>query len=257
MIKISVGRLVKVVLFLTFITLLYYYLGYLVSTGYSVEMRFYVSARPSKLCICNFSSPSKYPLMIIVGYAYTKVRVNESMNSNFSYIPFTEGNVTCRLIPKNKVYVCKGNGYLYKYVGKVMEVVHDNELTRYYYVGPALGVRGTVIILYSYGLAEAVIYTLVPASSILAMYLSMRLSSRHGCRLFSLLISLVATVIMGIAFYEGALRGLSEIPEDLNALKVVMTSESLKALYILVATTIVSTLALCTLRKYLRSEKTP
>lgn len=208
-----------IVLLVLTLALVYMYIGYLIGTGYTLEVRFFISSRPSKLSISNFSSPDIHPAMLVSGLAYDKIKINTSNVMRFYAPPHVEGNVTCRLIAGKNYYECKGEGYVYVFRGRELEIVVDNNVSRYYYGGPTLGTSGTYVILYGYGFADAVSKYFVPLFSAVAAYSLLkylpRVTKKEYLRVTYVSVALIAIAMM----YIGLIEGFNEIPSEIAILK--------------------------------------
>ena len=212
--------LVFIVFMIAILILAYIYIGYLIGTGYTLEVRFFVSSRPSKLSISNFSSPEIHPAMLISGLAYDKVKINASSVMRFYSPPHVEGNVTCRIVAGENYYECTGEGYVYVFRGRELEIITNNNVSRYYYGGPALGTSGTYVILYGYGFADTISKYFTPLFSAVVAYLTLRylprVVKREHVKFTYVLIALISMILM----YVGLIEGFNQIPQEISILKI-------------------------------------
>ncbi len=143
-------------------------IGYGVGSGYTIDIRHFVSSRPSRLSISNFSSPSETPLAIVNGYAYTLKPFNSSKPVSMGLrIPYTLGDVRCWR--QGMEYYCNGSGYILEAVGIRFEKIVSNDVTKYYYSGAASELSTTVV-LYSRHFSYYVIAFIEPFTLVLLAY---------------------------------------------------------------------------------------
>ncbi len=196
-----------------------YAIGYYIGSGYTVEVRYFVWPKPCKLSIANFSTLQEHPVMLVSGLAYRKIFINTTESLRFPSPPYTEGNISCDVVAGYGYYECSGVGYVYVPVGREMEVISGNEVTRYYYSGPAAGAAGTYVILYGYKFSIFMLISAVPLAAVALAYAILKYS--HGkftCRLAKMLFLLCVALAAALT-YCGGLSGLRTVPEEISQIK--------------------------------------
>jgi len=183
-------------------------LGYLVTSGYSIEMQHFVSPRPSRLSIENFSSPHLHPVMIVIGKAYQKIEFNSSTPLIFHRPPYKSGNINCWL--SGTLYLCNGTGYIYKYIGQQQEILNEGEITKFYYSGATGG--DTLVILYGAAFSYFILVIIAPLTFILLSYLITK-------NIYSPIIYVFYIILSIFFIYLGGVLGINVVPSILNNLR--------------------------------------
>ncbi|HDN75598.1 MAG TPA: hypothetical protein ENG05_00535 [Acidilobales archaeon] len=221
----SISHLVIVLALLLFmLSAVTYYEGYLVGMGYTVELRYFISERPLKLAISNFSNVNTHPVMVVSGHAYELKYLNTSKDSplTFKKPPHTMGNITCELIAGKGIYECYGTGYYFSYLGRRLEIVCEFNVTRHYYGGPALGQGETYVILYGYTFALVLSYVLMPATILIASYVLYRMFKsilkREGKKILYITMLMLVLLLFIIMGYIGFDEGVKLVPKEISCI---------------------------------------
>ena len=213
------ATIATVAILLLLVATVSYAIGYYVGSGYTVEVRYFVWPKPCKLSIANFSTLQEHPVMLVSGLAYRKIFVNTTEPLRFPSPPYTEGNISCDVVAGYGYYECSGVGYVYVPVGREMEVISGNEVTRYYYSGPAAGAAGTYVILYGYKFSIFMLVFAVPLASAAIAYALLKYShGRFTHRSAEMLFLLCAVLALALT-YCGGLSGLGTVPEEISQIK--------------------------------------
>ncbi|MET1127807.1 MAG: hypothetical protein ABWW70_00605 [Thermoproteota archaeon] len=193
-------------------------LGALAGDGYSVEVRGAVIHHHKRLSVRDLDSSSLCVAARVRGLAYERLEVNASSPWRVTWYPYAEGNLTCtREAGLQGVYVCVGEGYVYKPVGLVEEFIGRGNTTSYYYFGTYSN-----ILIYCIETAVFIGLVLAPFVTALTAYTVSGDLSRRGhaaftataMLMFSLtaLHSLASTVpggVPGLRTYLGAVTAAS------------------------------------------------
>ena len=196
-----------------------YLIGHYIGSGYTVEMRYFVWSKPSRLSIANFSVPQQHPVMLVSGPAYERVFINTSKPLKFSSPPHTEGNISCRVVAGYGYYECYGTGYIFEPIGRMMEIISGNEVTKYYYSGVAAGPAGTYVILYGYKFSLFMIVFAVPVVYVLLAYALLKYSYGKFPRESFYVLYIISVLLSTALIYSGGANGLSTVPEDISMIK--------------------------------------
>ena len=199
--------------------ILSYAIGFYIGSGYTVEVRYFVSPKPSKLTVSNFTSPQQYPLMLVSGLAYRKVFINTSQPLKFLYPPNTEGNITCRIVAGYGYYECFGTGYVYEPIGRRLEIVPGNEVTKYYYSGMTAGTAGTHVILYGYKFSLLMLAFMTPVVSVILAYATLKCTYGRFPKESVHTIYVLLAVINAALIYAGGVGGVATVPEEISLIK--------------------------------------
>ncbi len=182
--------------------------GYLVTSGYSIELQHFVSPRPSRLSIENFSSPYLHPVMIVIGKAYQKIEFNSSTPLIFYKPPYKSGNINCWL--NGTLYLCNGTGYIYRYIGQQQEILNEGEITKFYYSGATGG--ATLVLLYGAAFSYFILVIIAPLTFILFSYV---ITKNTYSPIFY-----VSCIILSVLFiYLGGVLGINVVPSFLDNLR--------------------------------------
>ncbi len=190
---------------------LFYLIGYVIGSGYSFEVKYFVSPKPQRLSIVNFSNPLWKPVMIVTGPNCTQVPLNEGEKAFFqSTMPPYDG-LNCSLIPPS-TYECSGPGVYYVCSNvAVSEVVVGSEVSRSHYLGEA-SVYSTNVVLYGFEFSLFTALVLNSMASAMMSMLSLRLLMRgKHLAILALAISIESMVL-------GFIDGVKVIPKDLEAM---------------------------------------
>lgn len=202
---------IKLIGFACLAIALFYLIGYTIGSGYSFEVKYFVSPKPQRLSIVNFSNPLWKPIMIITGPNCTQVRLNEGEKVFFQLTMPPYDGLNCSLIPPN-TYECSGPGVYYVCNNiAVSEVVVGSEVSRNYYFGEA-SAYSTNVVLYGYEFSLFTALVLNSMASAMTSMLSLHVL-RRGKRLAILTLA-ICIESMALGFIEG----IKVIPKDLEAM---------------------------------------
>jgi hypothetical protein len=183
--------------------LVMYAVGFLVGTGYSVDLRRPVLGVPAKLTMSDLRAGYTHVAARVWGLAYEARAVNASPSSPIVLhgYHYTMGSVKCeRVHGTENTYKCIGSGYILYPVGFQEEFIRRGERTRYYYAGYVDA------ILYSVHQAYYSALLLAPIAAGLAVYSLAKLGWRSRA-------TLAVKAGLGLAAYAvGVVAGLSEVP---------------------------------------------
>jgi hypothetical protein len=183
-------------------------LGALAGDGYSVEVRGAVIHHHKKLAVRDLDSSSLCVAARVRGLAYERLEVNASTPWRITWYPYAEGNLTCtREAGSQGVYVCVGEGYVYKPVGLVEEFIGKGNTSSYYYFGTYSN-----ILVYCIETAVFIGLVLAPFVTALAAYAMSGDLSRRGHAAF--------TAAAMLVFGSAALHSLaSTVPGEVPGLR--------------------------------------
>ncbi|MCS7128644.1 MAG: hypothetical protein N3E36_05810 [Sulfolobales archaeon] len=190
---------------------LFYSIGYAIGSGYSFEVKHFVSPKPQRLSIVNFSNPLWKPVMIITGPNCTQVRLNEGEKVFFQLIIPPYDGLSCSLIPPS-TYECSGPGVYYVCSNvAVSEVVIGSEVSKNYYFGEALAYSTNVVLYgFEFSLLTALVFNSMASAMMSMLSLRMLRKGKH----LAILILAISIESMALGFIEG----IEVIPKDLGAI---------------------------------------
>ncbi len=192
------------------ITLLYL-IGYVIGSGYSFEVKYFVSSKPQRLSIVNFSNPSWKPVMVVTGLNCTQVRLNEGEKAFFQLTMPPYDGLKCSLIPPS-TYECSGPGVYYVCSNvAVSEVVVGSEVSRNYYFGEA-SVCSTNVVLYGFEFSLLAATVLNSMASAMVSVLSQHILRRGRYLAVLMLAIYLESMVLGF------IDGIKVIPKELEAM---------------------------------------
>ncbi|MEM1643131.1 MAG: hypothetical protein QXV30_05170 [Desulfurococcaceae archaeon] len=195
---------------------LFYLIGYTIGSGYSFEVKYFVSPKPQRLSIVNFSNPLWKPIMIITGPNCTQVRLNEGEKVLFQLTMPPYDGLSCSLIPPS-TYECFGPGVYYVCSNiAISEVVVGSEVSRNYYFGEA-SAYSTNVVLYGYEFSLFTALVLNSMASAMMSMLSLRLLRRGKYLAILMLAIYLESMVLGF------IDGIKVIPKDLEAMTKYLT----------------------------------
>ncbi|OWJ53836.1 hypothetical protein [Pyrodictium delaneyi] len=196
---------VLVVLFLAMYSVVFYYLGLWIGSGFSIDIVERPIPEPQRLAFDDYAFSRFHVAMRVWGLAYNQTFVDASKEPvTLHGYHFTSGLECSRVKGTEDVYECTGSGYVYTPQGFREDCVPRGGVTANYYAG---WVR---ILLYSVHQAVATVLVAAAASG-LAVYVLAHLSL--NARLHAL-----TAAVGSLSLLIGGLRGLGTVPRGVPGL---------------------------------------